>query len=256
MKSLQEYREIALQVSNKVGVFLVKEFGSRKEMFQKSESHFGIADDKRANRLYADFLKIHTPEVQIYSEEGEQHLDESLHWIIDPIEGTSNYRVGNPFFATQICLIQKFEPVVSVVYAPKLDLLFTAVKGEGSTLNGEQIKVADLSQLQKAVVSINKGTRTEDKTWFKEAVGELSEHIRTWRMFGSMGLELAFLSSGIIDVFINSGSNFYDYAPGVLLVREAGGVVINHTGADWKYKDKSLIASNEILAGSLTKLLK
>ena len=177
-------------------------------------------------------------------------------WVVDPIEGTSNYRVGNPFFATQVCLLENSQPVVSVVYAPYLKQMFTATIGKGTYLNDKKVDMETSKNIKESLISFNKGTSIKDLEWLAQTVKKILPKVRTIRMYGATGLDLAYVASGMIDININKGSQLYDYAPGVLLVRESGGVVLNEQGKNWEIKDNFIVASNSKLAIEVLKIIK
>lgn len=251
----KNYYDIALRVARKAGKFLIKNFGPIKKATHKSNYHFGIEDDLKLNNFYEETLTKLTPEVALYTEEGEKNLDNDLVWVVDPIDGTSNYRVGNPFYVTQICLLSKNEPVVSVVYAPSLDQIFTAVKGQGTYLNNKKVKVSPVEKLSTSLISIGKGTKYDDRLWYGGVLKNIMEHVRTFRHFGSAGLELAYTACGKIDIYMNKGSQLYDYAPGSLLIEESGGKFTNFTGKSWNIYDDSILASNPKLHNQILAVL-
>lgn len=244
MTNFDKYYKIAIEATNQASDFLRDNFGKVKEMSHKSGTHYGIADDVESNKIIEEYLRKHSPEVAIYSEEGERNLESELVWVIDPIDGTSNYRVGIPMFVTQLCLLKNGEPVVSVIQAPMFNLVFSAQKNEGAYLNKEKITISEVSEMNKAMSGFNKGSSNADVGKY---ISKLGSKVRTIRIYGAMGLDLAYVASGKLDVLINSGSNLYDFAPGVLLVREAGGVAVNFDGSEWTFKDETLIATNQKL---------
>lgn len=255
MKSLDDYLEIANKVTDLVGEFALKNFGEKKVTFHKAGLEYTIDEDKKANDLYEQFLKKETPEVVLYTEEGEKNLDSDLVWTIDPIDGTTNYSKGNPFWNTQICLLKNHQPVVSIVYAPALNQKFTARKGGGVFLNGKKIGISKVDSLEMATFVTSSGNRREDRVLMGKIIEKLLVAMKSPRIFSSIGLELSFTASSMIDLFWGSGASTWDYAPGVLLIREAGGIVLNFEGKDWTIDDKTLVASNEILAKQVLELL-
>lgn len=247
-KNLKNHLDAAKKISKNVGDFLLNNFGDLKKMEHKSGSHYSIKDDIKANDMYEAYLKKKTPGFGLYTEEGEKSLTKDWVWIVDPIEGTSNFRVGNPFFATQIALLHKLKPKISVVYAPYLKQLFYAVDGNGSFLNDKKIHVSSLKTIGKALISVGKGTGSGDFKWYGKNFPKLIKKVRTFRHFGACGLEMAYVASGKIDIYLNYGSKLYDYAPGVLLVKEAGGQVLTMAGKKWGIHDKDIILSNKNLS--------
>lgn len=253
MKNLDKYYKIATEVTQLAGNFLLDKYGSIKNMSHKSGTHYGIAEDVKCNKIYEKYLKHKTPEVSIYSEEGEKNLNSDLIWVIDPIDGTSNYRVGIPLFVTQICLLYKSDPVVSIIHAPIFKQFFSAQKNKGAFLNNKKLIISKTLDLRKAMLGVNKGGSNLDAGKY---ITQLGNQVRTVRIYGSMGIELAYVASGKLDILIDSGSDLYDYAPGVLLVKEAGGVVLNFEGKDWTFRDKTLLATNKKLASDVLQILK
>lgn len=252
MNNYKKYYLAGQSAVSKASEFLRASYGDVKEMKLKSGTHYGIEDDLKTNTIIEKYLRDATPEVGIYSEEGERSLESELVWVIDPIDGTTNYRVGIPLFVSQICLLEKGEPVLAFLNSPILQMDFSAQRNHGSKLNSQTIKVSELKELNKATVSFNKGDTNEN---VGRLISKLGKNIRSVRSFGSMGIDLAFVASGKIDVLINSGSDLYDYAPGVILVREAGGVVVNFEGRPWSYEDKTLIAGNKELVQEVLRCL-
>lgn len=250
-KSKQEYLRIATEIVDEVGSYLLEKFGEVKDIKLKEEKHWSVAEDKESDLMYENFFRKNTPEVGLYTEEGERDLSHDLTWIVDPIEGTTNFGAGIPFFATQVCLVEKGAIVVSVLDAPITKNRFTAILGEGVMLNGKKIKVGQ-KRLSEALLAVDKGGTN---AWVAEVMLKLADEVRTMRWYGAMGLNMALVASGGIDLFINKGSKLYDYAPGILLVREAGGVAWNFSGEDWDTNDREIIAGNkEIVTEALTKL--
>lgn len=250
----QKYFDIADKVVNIATDFLSNNFGDTKPLNHKTDTHYGIDDDKTVDKIYTDFLSEVTPEIALYTEEGTKNYGD-LTWVVDPIEGTSNYRVGNPFFATQITLLENMKPVVSIVNAPVLKQKFRAIKNNGAFLNDKRINVADTDHLNKSLISIGKGTKPEHLKWVGAFLPTIMNKVRTARIMGSTGLEMAYTSSGIFDAHVNFGSQLYDYAPASLLIKESGGVVLNKSGNEWSVTDDFLIAGNSKLTTEILKII-
>ncbi|MBI2022785.1 inositol monophosphatase [Candidatus Daviesbacteria bacterium] len=246
-KSLEEYFKLADKAVDLAGEFIAKNFGTKKKSFHKVGLEYGIEEDKKSNSIYEDFLKKETPEVALFTEEGEQVKGTSLFWTVDPIDGTTNYSRGNPMFNSQIALIKDGEPVVAIVYSPILKQKFSAIKGQGAFLNGEKIEVSKVGAEEETIFGLSSGNTREDRIWLGDTYLKLAQVLKTPRIFSSAGLELAYTASGLIDLYVSRGANLWDYAPGVLLIREAGGVVLNLNGKDWTVNDRILIAGNEVL---------
>lgn len=254
MTDFEKYLEIAREAATSAGESLLKNFGGSKDEHEKEAGHFGIEEDLMADRIYAKILKEKTPEVAIYSEEGEKNLENELVWVIDPIEGTTNYGRGHWYWATQICLLHKDEIVVSVINVPKNQQLFWAVKGHGAWMNGQQLRVAN-TPLSRCLMTTETGHGYAKKD-FAHMVGKIISSVKSLRVPGATGVNLAYTAAGIYDGYIGLHSELYDYAPGVLLVREAGGVVKNFDGQEMTIKDAMLVAGNPALVTELVPQLR
>lgn len=252
---LDKYLTIAKDAAVKAGEFLSSNFGRNKKMYHKGGTHFTIKEDAAADKIYKKILAEKSPEVNYYSEESAGKLGSKLTWLVDAIEGTSNYRVGLPFFATQIALVKSEEILLSVVHAPLLYLTYYASKNAGAFRNGVRIKVSNEKKLDKALVSINKGTEIEYLKWYSKTIVDISGKIRTFRNLGATGLELAFVADGKFDVHINYGGGMYDLIPGALLIKEAGGKIITNKAREWAISNDYLIASNKYLSPQIAKII-
>jgi myo-inositol-1(or 4)-monophosphatase len=255
MNDFEKYFKIAEAINGEVSEFLLSRFGSVKKMSHKVDSHYGISEDLESNKMYEDFLKIKTPEASLFTEEGERNLKNDLVWVIDPIEGTSNYRAGNPFWATQIALLYKNKPVLGIVNAPVLKQKFYAGKDKGAFLNGKKIKTSLLKDLSKALIDMGRGTKDADKDWFNQALTKISKKIRTNRVFGACGLSISFVAAGMTDAFFNSGAEIYDLSAGAIIAKEAGAETVNFTGKDWKITDKTFLVASKTLAHETLKII-
>ena len=255
MIDINKYFKIADEINNKVATFLLEKFGTKKEMFRKTDSHIGIPEDVESNNEYVNFLEAKSPNAGLYTEEGNKDLKSDMIWVVDSIEGTSNYRSGNPFWATQIALLYENDPLLAIVNAPSLNQKFWAMKARGAFLNGKKIRVNKLKDLGMALVDFGRGTKDVDKDWAAITLSNLGRKIRTNRAYGSSGLGIAYCAAGISDAYLASGGKVYDYLPACLIIREAGGVALNLKGKDWRMEDPDVLATNEALAGDILEVL-
>ncbi len=246
--------ELLKQAATIVGVYLKSRYGGLINQTNTSGTHYETDDDKITDRMYHEALI--SSNIPIYSEERMTSELPNKYWLIDSIEGTTNYTHNNPFFATQGCLVDNNQIVCAVIYAPVLDQYFEAELGKGTYLNGKRVQIGNIAEVAKAIISPNKGTGKEYLAWWGDTVSKVSSKVRTVRLFGAVGLEMAYVSAGLLDIHINNGCHAYDDAPGSLLVKEAGGVVQNFSGKTWNLLDKSIIAGNKILVLNAQKLLR
>ncbi len=228
--------------------------------------HKGLHDlvtraDTASESAIVAVLRAAFPDDQILGEEGvsDSHdLRSTTHgprtWIIDPIDGTTNFAHGVPFYAISIALWENHQPQVAVVHAPALGETFTAVSGEGAWLNGNPIRVSTIREPEMALLGTGFPYRD---------LGLLEDYMLLFRRFmretqgvrrpGSASLDLCYVAAGRYDGFFEYGLAPWDVAAGGLIVREAGGTVTDWTsGENWLH-GKRIIAANSSIHEYLSK---
>ncbi|OIO26927.1 inositol monophosphatase [Candidatus Micrarchaeota archaeon CG_4_10_14_0_2_um_filter_60_11] len=174
-------------------------------------------------------------------------------WIIDPIDGTSNYVSGIPFYNTSVAFAKGDEVLFGIVYNPFTRELFHAEKGKGAFLNGERLRVKDEGVTKRSFLTFC-AAGFEDKERAFDAWRRLKS--RRYRQLGAAALELAFTACGRIDGVLLFKPKAWDVAAGMLLVREAGGKAVNFKGKDFKFDDDGLIAAGPKTAGQIRRGLR
>lgn len=185
--------------------------------------------DKLSEKILIEKIKKSHPEHSILSEEsGMRDNNSDYRWIIDPLDGTTNYAHGFPVFSISVALKYKEEVILGVVYVPKLDELFFAIKDEGAYLNGERIKVSNTKKLEKSLLATGfPYDRAIDSNNNLKYFNQLVTKVRGIRRTGSAAFDLCNVAAGRFDGYWELKLNPWDVAAGVLIVREAGGEVIN-----------------------------
>ncbi len=187
-------------------------------------------------------IKDAFPSDFFHSEEFNQYTElKNRTWIIDPIDGTSNYAHALDLFVNQVAFYDEGNIVLSVVYYPRVQKIFYAVKGEGAFMNGEKISVADSTSKNNLMSLVGISHQTEkNKDMFYQMIrfGYLN-NIKI-RMLGTLGYEMTAVASGSFSMLYTDVKNLWDIAPGMLLVREAGGYVVNQDGDDYQFGDEHL----------------
>jgi len=165
-------------------------------------------------------------------------------WMIDPIDGTSNYAVDLNLYVVQIALYDQNDLALSFIYYPRDNKTYYAIKGHGAYLNDQRITVTDNKKPSNKMLSMVGYTiRNSEKTIYEKLLHyAVTENIKL-RMLGSIGLELALASEGIFTMFYTNVKNLWDLAPGVLLAREARALVFNEKGKDYQIGDSHLFLS-------------
>lgn len=245
------------KIVREAGSYLLKEYGNPHPQKLKEGTHYDTVQDKIVSDMYQQALKRLYPNVQFYSEEDECVLDPSQpYWMIDPIEGTTNYSSVIPFFATQLAYLEDQKVVYSAVFLPYMDEMYTASLGHGAYCNNKKIAIRQTTSLDTAVVSINKGTGTHNLAWWGQTAALLAPRTRTVRLLGSTGLEISYVAAGKLDLHLNHGSHNYDYAAGSLIASEAGAQVVNFAGEPWNIEDRDIIVGNKELVRIILNLLR
>ena len=167
-----------------------------------------------------------------------------LTWVIDPIDGTTNYSHGVPLFCTSIALTRGGESLVGVVYDPLRDEMYAAVKGQGATLNGVSIQVSERDRLIDAIAGIEWASPQALRVDSLRRLAPLGERVMTMRSPGAAALSLAYVALGCFDLYFNVHLQPWDTAAAALMIREAGGRVTGLRGEPWRLDSGGILASN------------
>ncbi len=165
-------------------------------------------------------------------------------WVIDPIDGTTNYARGFPIFCTSIGVARQGRPIAGVVYDPLHDHVFTAERGRGAWLNGLPIRVSNVSALSDAILALGWGRTSGERRRSLVWLERLALECRTVRAVGTAALAMAYLAAGWIDLFYHFTLQPWDGVAGQVLIEEAGGRITNPLGEAWDYIQPSALASN------------
>lgn len=250
---------VAMKASQEAGKLLLKKFGHlhfREKSFKDAHAIVSRADYE-AEEIILEFLRKNFPEDGILTEEAG-HLKGSSGrvWVIDPLDGTTNYTIGNPLFAVSIALCEEKEPLLAVVYAPRLQEFYWAEKGKGAWLNNRKMKVSSTEKIKEAINIYCHGTRISDMKKAVAIYSRLKFLGRDARQLGSAAIECAFVAAGRTESIVIPGAHPWDVAAGALLVREAGGKVTDFQDKEWNLDSKDILASNGKIHNELLKIIK
>lgn len=255
---MKDFLEIAKQAALASGEIQMQHYRREKQIEFKGEINLVTQVDKMCERQIVSMLQGAFPEHDILAEEGTgTRKDSPYKWVIDPLDGTTNYAHGYPLFCTSIGLEYKGEIVVGVVYEPNLKELFLAEKGQGATCNGERIRVSKTSKLDEALLAT--GFAYNVKQVKNNNLDHFSNFIlnaRAVRRDGVAAADLCYLAMGRFDGFWELELQPWDLAAGFLMVEEAGGIV-----TDFRYKPfniymKEVLASNSLIHKEMIRILK
>jgi myo-inositol-1(or 4)-monophosphatase len=215
---------------------------------QKQVNDFVTEVDQAAEQVIIETLLTAYPGHGIWAEEsGREHgaQDSEYVWIIDPLDGTTNFIHGLPVYCISIALAVKGKIEQAVVYDPTRNDLFTATKGRGAYLNDRRLRVSKRVRMQECLISTGFPFRPgDDFNTYLRMMGDMMQRTSGLRRPGSAALDLAYVAAGYTDGFFETGLQPWDVAAGSLLVTEAGGLVGNFTG------EPDFLEQNECMAGS------
>ena len=237
--------EVAITAAQESGEILLAHFGSVKQVKRKSQGNLVTDVDILSEQLLISLLKKEYPRFGILSEESNPSTPiKGYTWVIDPLDGTNNYTYGIPFFCVNVALVRDEDILLGVTYDPVRHELFQAQVGKGAYLKESPIRVSKVDSLQKSLVGLDLGYNQDLGRKMLEAVNRLWGHVHCVRLMGSSSLGMAYVACGRVSLYFHRYLFPWDIASGLLLVREAGGEVVDWQGEHARYKDTELIASN------------
>ncbi len=249
-----------IDISREVGQFLKKErstITASEIEFKSSARDLVSRADKEAEQRFVAFLEKLLPEAGFIAEEDTRtHRGDRYNWVIDPLDGTTNYLHGIYAWCTSVALMDGDEIVLGVIYDPEHDELFSASKGGGAFLNGKSIFVTGQSKLAESFMATGfpYDNRGKQKVYL-DILGRVNTKTRGIRRLGSAALDLAYVACGRFDGFYEYGLNPWDMAAGALLVTEAGGKITNFSGNDDYLFGPTMLCSNGILQKDFLELM-
>ncbi len=252
---------VMIKAARRAGRSLKRDLGEIEnlQVSLKGPANFVSLADRRAEEmLYEDLAKARPGYGFIGEEGGSRPGDDKTHtWIVDPLDGTTNFLHGIPQFAISIGLQREGTIIAGVIYNPANDELYTAERGKGAFLNDQRIRVAGRRKLNECVIAcglphIGRG----DHELSRVEMSEIQNRVAGLRRFGAASLDMAFVAAGRLDGYWERNLQPWDMAAGQILVREAGGVVSGMAGDDDPLLSGHVICGNEFVHGELVKILK
>lgn len=252
---------VMVQAAMKAGRSLSRDFGEVQNLqvsMKGPGDYVSQADRKAEDILFTELSKARPGYAFLMEERGAVAGDDSQHrWLVDPLDGTTNFLHGIPLFAISIALERQGQIVAGVVYNPAMDELYTAERGGGAFMNDRRLRVAGRTKLNDAVIGcgvphLGRGQHGNFLLELRNVMAEVSGV----RRLGSASLDLAYVAAGRMDGFWEVGLSAWDIAAGLLLIREAGGFVSDFAGGQEMLEGGSVVAGNEIIQRALLKTVK
>ena len=252
---------VMIRAADKAGRVLRRDYGevANLQVSRKGPADFVSAADLRAEKILREELSRARPDYALLMEESGASGDPAAErrWIVDPLDGTNNFLHGLPHFSISIGLEERGELIAGVVLDPVKDELFYAEKGRGAFLNDRRIRVSARDRPEDALVAVGipfaRGSGQDTILAELDAVRGTFGAVRRW---GTASLDLAYVAAGRFDGYWQRGLSSWDTAAGIVLVREAGGIVSEIGGRPIRHDSPSILAANQALHGVLNRLLR
>lgn len=257
MPNLQKYLDAAVEAARIAGTYQRYRFASSLDVELKGDKDLVTEVDKESERLIVGHLRSLFPDHNVVAEEGDYPRNSSaFRWIIDPVDGTTNYAHGFPWFCSSIGLQHDGELVVAVIYNPIHDELFTANKGGGAFLNGRRLSVSKSAPLKSTLLGTGfpYDCASDPANNFDSFIA-FQKAARGIRRAGAAALDLAYVAAGRLDGFWELKLKPWDVAAGVLLVLEAGGTVTTFDGSAYDVFNDRIVASNGLIHDEMIAML-
>lgn len=251
----------AINTAREAGRMLLERFGRHLQISNKGAIDLVTEADLAAEAFIIERIKSYYPRHQILAEESgaseTRFAGEGLdyRWIIDPLDGTTNYAHGYPCFCVSIALEHKGEITLGVICDPVRDELFAAERGAGATLNERRIHVSDVDDLSRALLCTGFPYNVREYADFARHFTNFIMHAQAVRRDGSAALDLAYLACGRFDGFWEEGLHPWDVAAGVLLIEEAGGRVSRYDNSPFNIYTPPILASNALIHDEMIRVL-
>lgn len=249
----------AVQTARDAGRVLAEKFG-RVTVTHKGDIDLVTEADLAAERLIVERVRSYHPRHAVLAEEAGEVLavgggDAEFKWIVDPLDGTTNYAHGYPIFCVSIALEHKGEIVVGVVYDPLRDEMFAAERGEGATLNGRRMRVSETVELNRALLCTGFPYDVRQRSQFARHFASFIMNAQSVRRDGAAALDLAYVAAGRFEGFWEEGLRPWDVAAGTLLVQEAGGRVTHYDGTPFRVYTPPILATNGLVHEAMMQVL-
>jgi len=252
---LAEELEAALEAARRAGDVLRDGFGARHRVRYKGEVDIVTETDERSEEVIREVLLGAYPSYGMLAEEGgETAGEDDARWVVDPLDGTTNYAHGLPIFAVSIALEKAGEVVAGVVHDPMRQETFVAERGRGARLDDESIGVSETDELVRALVVTGLPYDRDDVPAAVELFGQFAVRAQDMRRLGSAALDLCYVASGRLDAYYERGIHAWDVAAAGLVLEEAGGRVTDYKGRPFELESGEVLASNGSLHPALIEL--
>ncbi|HYA15671.1 MAG TPA: inositol monophosphatase family protein [Syntrophales bacterium] len=243
---MDDYNKFAISVAREAGIFLKEKLSDKHVIDYKGEINIVTEADRMSEELIKSRIQRKYPHHDILAEESiDTATGSEFRWLVDPLDGTTNYAHGYPVFCVSIALEEKGEIRLGVIYNPILDEIFVAEKGRGAFLNNRKVSVSNTSDLSRSLLATGfpYDIRDNDNNNINYFTG-MAKNAQAIRRAGSAALDMAYVAMGRFDGFWELKLMPWDTAAGLLLIIEAGGMVTDLFGGNFSINSPHVLATN------------
>ena len=253
---MDEFKSVAIDAAQAAGQTLLELAKSPIRYEMKNSLDIQAEADLRSEQLIINKIREAFPSHSIFAEEsGEDTTDSEYMWTIDPLDGTINYSRGIDEYCVSIALSRRGQTTLGVIYQPVKQELFVAEAGKGAYLNDKKLRVAEGAELVNCLAATDNTSNLEARRRNLRLLAIAGDNVRHVRIFGSAALHMAGIADGQLDFYFKDHYHHWDYAAGVLLVQEAGGIVTDLDGRPITRDSTSILAAGSTIHAQALKLL-
>ncbi len=248
--------EMAIEAAKEAGKIVKENFTRPKNITEKGINDFLTETDTEAEKIIIEKLK-QTGYSILGEETGELDNKSTKKWIIDPLDGTTNFIRGIPFFAVSIALLENDKNLIlGVVYDPILDECYWAERNEGAYMNSKKIAVNDKGSFNSSRIILDYNRSKKSRKDYIETLAKIMKNeTLSVTTYGSTALELCYVSKGSAEAFMSCGDRIYDYAGGLIIAKEAGAEISDWEGTSWDNSSSYVLATNPKVRDKIIKCL-
>ncbi len=248
-----------IEISKEAGALIREGFDTNFNIeYKGSSSNLVTEIDKKSEKLILDYISKEFPGHSVLSEEsGKKNRDSEYIWVVDPLDGTTNFAHGLPIFSVSIAVIKDGETCCGAVYDVMRDVIYTAETNSGAFMNGKRIKVNSIESFEESVLVTGFPYDIQNNPF--NAVQKFEAFLlkaRAVRRLGSAALDFCYVASGVFSGFWEVKLSPWDFAAGDLIVREAGGIVTDLEGKNLTINSSQILATNGILHQKMLEILR
>lgn len=244
--------QTAIEAARRAGQVIVERYSTGHTITVKGHRDIATEVDMAAERIILELIRARFPDHATLSEEaGGSGIGDGYTWVVDPIDGTTNYAHQIPIFTVSIGVLEGGRPLLGVIHDPMRDQTFVAQRGGGVRLNGTSLHASRVARLGQTVVGLDWGHSDQERAQMLACLNQVAPHCGTVRALGSAALALAYVAAGWLDAYLNVMMKPWDVAAGTLMVAEAGGRCTTMEGAPYRVDLPGCLATNGLIHDEL-----